>query len=87
LPNNYVKVGVSKTQREKIYALQSQYASQIAELKKQMAALVAKRDSEVEAVLTEDQKKQLDELREATRKRSLERSKKAAAKKAANSAE
>jgi|GEM_PF-2324871 hypothetical protein len=44
-----------------------------------MAALVAKRDAEVEAVLTVAQKKQLGELREATKKRSLERSKKKAA--------
>jgi hypothetical protein len=34
--------------------LQATYASQLDELKKQMAELVAKRDSEVEAVLTDD---------------------------------
>ena len=85
LPNNYAKIGISKKQREEIYALQAAYASQLDELKKQMAALVAKRDSEVEAVLTDAQKKQLGELREATKKRASERSRKSAAKKTANS--
>jgi hypothetical protein len=85
LPNYYAQIGISKKQRADIYELQADYASQIDELKKQMAELIAKRDSEVEAVLTEPQQKRLGEVREAAKKRTLERAKKAAAKKAANS--
>lgn len=54
LPPYYTQV-VNGQQREKIYAIQQQYAPQIAELKAQLQALQDKQNSEVEAVLTPEQ--------------------------------
>src|SRR5690606_7562654 len=55
LPVFYGEV-VSGEQREKIYAIQMGYADQMAELVAQVKALQAKQMSEIEAVLSEDQK-------------------------------
>jgi hypothetical protein len=61
LPANYSKI-VDATQRQKIYAIQANYVEKLEDLKKQLLDLEAKRDSEIRAVLTEKQQKQLDEL-------------------------
>jgi len=76
LPNYYGKVGVSEKQRQKIYSLQRQYHEKIAPLEQQIAELEAKRDAEIEAVLTPAQKKLLEEYREAARKKREARRKK-----------
>ncbi len=76
LPNYYGKVGVTKTQRTKIYELQASYNEKIAALVQQIADLKAKRDMEVEAVLKPEQKKKVEELREAARKKREARKKK-----------
>jgi hypothetical protein len=62
LPNNYSKVGVSDAQKQKIYSLEASYKSQIETLQKQLSDLEAKRDADIRNVLTDDQKKKLDEL-------------------------
>ena len=46
---------VSPDQREKIYAIQQTYADQLEKLEAELAALKAKRMSEVEGVLTAEQ--------------------------------
>ncbi len=76
LPNYYGRVGVSEDQKEKIYAIQATHAEKIAELEKQLKELKAKRDKEVEAVLTPDQLKKVKEMEEEARKKRMERAKK-----------
>lgn len=73
VPAYFAQVGLSGEQREKIYSLQADYNGKIDELQKQVAELESKRDAEVEAVLTDAQKKQLDELRAAAKKKADER--------------
>ncbi len=60
LPQGYAKI-VDATQKQKIYAIQASYASQIEALQKQLDDLVAKEKAEIRAVLTADQQKKLDE--------------------------
>lgn len=67
LPANYSKI-VDATQRQKIYAIQANYVTQLEGLKKQLLDLEAKRDAEIRGVLTEKQQKQLDELNGDTSK-------------------
>lgn len=79
VPAYFAQVGLSGEQKEKIYSVQADYNSKIGELKKQIAELTSKRDAEVESVLTETQKKQLDDLRAAAKKKAADRKKKKAA--------
>ena len=74
LPMYYGKV-VTEAQRQKIYEIQRKYFPQIRALQKQLEALIAKRDAEIEAVLTPQQKAEIERLR-----------KEAAARRAAGSA-
>lgn len=67
LPAHYGKVGLTEIQKQKIYGIQGQYDEQLDALEKQMDALKAKRDQEVEAVLTEDQRKIVKSLVDATK--------------------
>jgi len=80
LPPYYGQVGLSTEQREKIYGVQATYASQIEALQKQIASLEEKRDGEINAVLTADQKKQLDSLRAAAKEKTSRRKSDAAPK-------
>ncbi len=75
LPNNYGKLGLSDKQKKTIYTAQSKYATEINALIRQVEELREKRDAEVAAVLTGEQKVKLAELQGET-------AKKAAAKKA-----
>lgn len=61
LPNYYGRV-VSGQQREKIYAIQREYAPRIEAIEKQLQELVAERDAKMRGVLTPEQQKQIDEL-------------------------
>ncbi|MGH7192205.1 MAG: hypothetical protein ACREJM_01585 [Candidatus Saccharimonadales bacterium] len=61
LPAYYARV-VSGDQRDKIYAIQQSYEPKIAELQAQLKALTDKRDAEMEAVLTADQKTKVQQL-------------------------
>ena len=76
LPNNYAKVGVSDAQRKTIYGIQLGYRKQIEALTEQLADLKSKQNDEVEAALTDDQRKELKSLQDATRKRAEDRKKK-----------
>ncbi len=79
LPNNYGKLGLSEKQRKSIYEKQSKFATEINALIRQVEELRAKRDAEVENVLTAEQKVKLKELL-------AESAKKSAAKKAGGKA-
>ena len=95
LPAYYRQV-VDDTQRTKIYALQAKYrkdsaqitaefgdlSKKLAEVRKQLAELKAKESTEIEAVLSADQKKKVDALRaEAAAKRKKKQDEKKDAKK------
>lgn len=56
LPPHYNEV-INKQQREQIYAIQDKYDDKIEALQKQLKELLGQRNTEVEAVLTPDQKK------------------------------
>jgi len=61
LPAFYGRV-VSGDQKDKIYAIQQSYEPKIADLQAQLKALTDKRDAEIAAVLTADQKTKVDQL-------------------------
>lgn len=82
LPNFYGDL-VDGVQKEKIYAVQDKYTPQIEALADQVKALQAKRDAEIEAVLTPEQKAKLEKARADAKAKAQER---AAAKKAADKA-
>ena len=67
---HYFKDVVGDEQREKIYNIQDEYRPKIAALKAEWKALAKERDEKIEAVLTPEQKRQIDEARaEAKAKR------------------
>jgi len=72
LPNYYSRV-VDQEQREKIYAIQREYAPKIDTLKAQLEALVAERDEKVEAVLTPEQQQTVEKLRAAAKAKRSQR--------------
>ncbi|HUG92859.1 MAG TPA: hypothetical protein VML55_18605 [Planctomycetaceae bacterium] len=78
LPAYYGQVGLNDRQRETIYGLQAAYADRIEELERQLEALKAKRDQEIEAVLNPQQKTRLRQLVEAAAKRRAGQSRAAA---------
>jgi hypothetical protein len=70
LPAHYAQV-VDEQQREKIYKIQEEYQPKIDALQKQIDALKKERDDKISALLTADQKKQVEEAKtkiKATRK-------------------
>lgn len=58
LPSHYGKV-VDPAQKEKIYKIQQSYEPKIAELNAQLQALRDKRDAEIDAVLTAEQRQKV----------------------------
>lgn len=75
----YFKDVVGDKQREKIYKIQDECRPKIAALQAELKTLVKERNEKIEAVLTPEQKRQIDEARaEAKAKR---KAKKAEAKK------
>ncbi len=62
LPAYFGKV-VTDKQREQIYAIQAKFTEQIAKLQEQLDALSAKRDAEIEQVLTEEQRTEIARLK------------------------
>ena len=68
----YAKV-VDEKQRQKIYDIQRKYHPQIAELQRQLEKLIAQRDSEIEAVLTPQQKAEIEKLRQEAAQRRKEK--------------
>ncbi|MEM4188454.1 MAG: hypothetical protein QXN56_04775 [Candidatus Hadarchaeum sp.] len=63
LPMYYAKV-VDEKQRQRIYDIQRKYYPKISELQKQLDQLIAQRNAEIEAVLTPEQKAQIEKLRQ-----------------------
>jgi hypothetical protein len=79
LPQYYADI-VTESQRQKIYAVQDKYAKQIADLVAQLAAVEKQRDTEIENLLSADQREQLTKAREdaaAKKKKAAEEKKKA----------
>ena len=76
LPNYYKKSGVTKKQTEQIYSIQVSYREKIESLEEQLADLKAKRSAEIEAILTPEQKKKVEQFQEAARKKREARKKK-----------
>jgi Spy/CpxP family protein refolding chaperone len=64
LPQGWKQLGLSDDQKKKIYAIEDEYEPKVAALKKQIEELQKKEKAEKYAVLSEDQKKKLKEIRE-----------------------
>jgi Spy/CpxP family protein refolding chaperone len=62
LPANWGKLGLSDEQKQKVYKVQADYKEKIADLEKQLKDAKAKEKQEMEAVLTDEQKKRLRDL-------------------------
>jgi len=62
LPPNYGKLGLTDAQKDKVYAIQEKYDSQLDALEEQIKSLKAKRRAETEAALSVEQKKILKDL-------------------------
>lgn len=73
LPAYYGQIGLSRRQKENIYAIQGKYAGQIEELENQIAELEAERDEEIDSVLNDFQRQELKLVIEQARKKRLER--------------
>jgi hypothetical protein len=76
LPQYYGQIGLSAKQRKDIYAIQISYRERLQKLEQQLRDLRAKQSSEIEAVLTSEQKKKHSDLLEAARKKRKARSNK-----------
>lgn len=75
LPDHFGKLGISRTQRERIYEIQAGYREQIEKLQKQIMVLEQEANSEVESVLTDDQRTALRKFVAEAEARRRERSK------------
>ena len=64
LPTYFSRV-VTEKQRSEIYDIQAKYADQIAALKKQLDELAETRDTEVDKVLSDEQRAEVTKLRNA----------------------
>lgn len=73
LPMYYARV-VDEKQRQKIYDIQRKYHPQIEALQRQLEELIAKRNAEIEAVLTPQQKAEIEKLRQEAATRRSEKS-------------
>jgi hypothetical protein len=62
LPANYGKLGLSDVQKAKIYGVHDKHEAEIESLNEKLKAVKAKRESEIEGVLTPEQKKSLKDL-------------------------
>jgi Spy/CpxP family protein refolding chaperone len=67
LPNHFGKLGISDEQRTRIYAIQADYDGRVDALLAQIEELVADRDTDIDAVLTDGQRARLRELRAEAR--------------------
>lgn len=70
LPNFYGKLGLNDEQKAKIYDVQAKHRPEVEKLEEQLKALKAKETTEIDAVLTAEQRTKLAELQtEAQKKR------------------
>jgi hypothetical protein len=65
LPADWKKLGLSDDQKKKIYAIEDDYGPKIAALKKQIEDLQNDEKAKRYAVLSDEQKKHLKEIRDA----------------------
>lgn len=72
VPAYFAQIGLTKEQRSKVLEVQASYTQKIEALRKQIDDLETKRDADVRGVLTDEQKKKLDELTEAAKKKAAE---------------
>lgn len=72
LPNFYGQV-VSESQRDEIYAIQSEYQKKLDELIRQVVTIKAERDAKIDETLSADQRKEIAQLRAESEKRREER--------------
>ena len=63
LPPHYGGVVKDQEQREKIYKIQDEYQPKIEELRAQLKALVKEQKEKIDAVLTPEQKKQIEDAK------------------------
>jgi hypothetical protein len=59
----YFKDVVTEKQRDEIYAIQKKYEAQIEALEEQLKSLQSQRDTEIEGLLSAEQKEKLEKLR------------------------
>jgi hypothetical protein len=78
LPAFFSKIGIDDKQRESIYKVQKSYDAQIEKAEAELKAIKDKRDAEIHALLTKDQKKTLETLLEAAKAKATESKTKAA---------
>src|SRR4051794_22412305 len=62
LPQNWKKLGLSDSQVQDIYKVQTKYNDEIAKLEAKIKELKATREKEEKAVLTPEQKKRLEDI-------------------------
>ena len=62
LPANWGKIGLEQEQKNKIYKIQADYKAKIEPLENQLRELRAKEKTELEAVLTDQQKAKYKEI-------------------------
>lgn len=68
LPNHFADV-VTPEQREKIYKIQRTYAEKLDELASEIRDLIAKREADIQAVLTAEQREKVSQAKEAIAKK------------------
>lgn len=66
VPPYFGQIGLNINQRESIYKIRSKHQSKMEDLEKQIAAIQSEMLTECEAVLTDTQRKLLENLRSAT---------------------
>ncbi len=66
LPAYFGRV-VDEQQRQQIYAIQKEYFEQINALKAKLAALIQEQRERIDGVLSEEQRQQVDEMKEEAR--------------------
>jgi hypothetical protein len=62
LPQNWAKLGLTDAQKQKVYQIQAKYKEQIESLEYQLREVKEKQRKEQLNVLTEEQKKRLEEI-------------------------
>jgi hypothetical protein len=69
LPNHYAKV-VTEKQRAQIYKIQEEYLPKIKSLESRLESLKKERDEKIAALLTPEQKKQIEETKAQAKRKS-----------------
>lgn len=69
LPNNYGKIGLSEEQKQKIYDIRADYRSRIEQLQRELEDLRSQEALEIQTALTPQQREQLQQLLEESRKK------------------